>query len=205
MVSTARTPCIVRSTVSGSMPWRSAQRVQIRLVAAMLSTSVPSMSKRKAAKVRSVNMAGSGRYPGSRVTRVLLAATAHPKRPANWHNLPGLPCLSSMIRPGIGCPVDARKPCGFVQARGKDAQLIPHKDELTICFAHVAYQLQAQFERRKTGIASFQAWDREQLEQRIGTADVLVISGLWRNELLDSANRLRFIQSIGAGTDQFSR
>ena len=83
--------------------------------------------------------------------------------------------------------------------------MIPPKDELTICFAHVAYQLQAQFERRKTGIVSFQAWNREALEQRIGTADVLVISGLWRNELLDRAKRLRFIQSIGAGTDQFSR
>jgi phosphoglycerate dehydrogenase-like enzyme len=83
--------------------------------------------------------------------------------------------------------------------------LIPHKDRLTICFAHVAYQMQAQFERRRAGIASVQAWNREDLERRIGTADVLVISGLWRNELLDSAKRLRFIQSIGAGTDQFSR
>jgi phosphoglycerate dehydrogenase-like enzyme len=83
--------------------------------------------------------------------------------------------------------------------------LIPHKDELTICFAHVAYQMQAQFDRRQTGIASFQAWNREELERRIGEADVLVVSGLWRNELLDSAKRLRFIQSIGAGTDQFSR
>jgi phosphoglycerate dehydrogenase-like enzyme len=30
-----------------------------------------------------------------------------------------------------------------------------------------------------------------------------VISGLWRNDILDRASRLRFIQSIGAGTDQF--
>ena len=48
--------------------------------------------------------------------------------------------------------------------------MIPPKDKLTIGFAHVAYQLQARFERRQTGIATFQAWDREQLEQRIGTA-----------------------------------
>ena len=34
---------------------------------------------------------------------------------------------------------------------------------------------------------------------------MLVISGLWRNYLLQRAKRLRFIQSIGAGTDQFSR
>jgi phosphoglycerate dehydrogenase-like enzyme len=32
-----------------------------------------------------------------------------------------------------------------------------------------------------------------------------VISGLWQNQLLDLTKRLRFIQSIGAGTDQFAR
>jgi len=32
---------------------------------------------------------------------------------------------------------------------------------------------------------------------------VLVISGLWQDSLLDRAKKLRFIQSIGAGTDQF--
>ena len=83
--------------------------------------------------------------------------------------------------------------------------MLPVKDKTTICFAHVAYQLQAQFERRNAGIASFQAWSREELEQRIGDADVLVISGLWRNELLERAKKLQFIQSIGAGTDQFGR
>jgi D-2-hydroxyacid dehydrogenase (NADP+) len=34
---------------------------------------------------------------------------------------------------------------------------------------------------------------------------VLVVSGLWRNELLARASKLRFIQSIGAGVDQFDR
>ena len=83
--------------------------------------------------------------------------------------------------------------------------MLPSKENLTICFAHVAYQLQAQFERRNTGIASFQAWNREELEKRIGDADVLVVSGLWRNELIEPAKKLRFVQSIGAGTDQFGR
>ena len=36
-------------------------------------------------------------------------------------------------------------------------------------------------------------------------ADVLVVSGLWRNDLLPKAKKLRFIQSVGAGTDQFAR
>ena len=41
--------------------------------------------------------------------------------------------------------------------------------------------------------------------KRVSEADVLVISGLWQNLLLDGTKRLRFIQSIGAGTDQFPR
>jgi phosphoglycerate dehydrogenase-like enzyme len=83
--------------------------------------------------------------------------------------------------------------------------MIPARHELSICFAHVAYQLHAQFARRGAGIASSQAWSRDELDARIGEADVLVISGLWRNDLIERAKQLRFIQSIGAGTDQFSR
>jgi phosphoglycerate dehydrogenase-like enzyme len=83
--------------------------------------------------------------------------------------------------------------------------MIPPKDKLTICFAHVAYQLGPQFARRNTGINHFQVSSRDELDKRIGEADVLVISGLWRNELAELGKKLRFIQSIGAGTDQFSR
>ena len=83
--------------------------------------------------------------------------------------------------------------------------MLPSKDKLTICFAHVAYQLRQRFLSRDTGIESFEVRDAAALEQRIAAADVLVVSGLWRNELLPHAKRLRFIQSIGAGTDQFSR
>ena len=75
----------------------------------------------------------------------------------------------------------------------------------TICFAHVAYQLQERLALRGTGLASLQFRDRDSLAAGIAEADVLVVSGLWRNELLDHAPRLRFIQSIGAGTDQFPR
>lgn len=83
--------------------------------------------------------------------------------------------------------------------------MIPSRDKLTICFAHVAYQLQQRFLAHNTGIASFEVRDGAALDRRVGEADVLVISGLWRNDLLERATRLRFIQSIGAGTDQFSR
>src|SRR5262249_17474535 len=83
--------------------------------------------------------------------------------------------------------------------------MIPSSDNLAICFAHVAYQLHERFSVLATGIHSFAVRDADTLTQRIGEADVLVISGLWRNELLEHAQRLRFIQAIGAGTDQFPR
>jgi D-2-hydroxyacid dehydrogenase (NADP+) len=83
--------------------------------------------------------------------------------------------------------------------------VLPVKDKTTICFAHVAYQLQQQFALRNTGIASFEVRDYAELERRLGEADVLVISGLWRDALVEHAAKLRFIQSVGAGTDQFGR
>ncbi len=83
--------------------------------------------------------------------------------------------------------------------------VLPSKDQTTICFAHVAYQMQQQFARRNAGVASFEVRDYAELERRIGEADVLVISGLWRDALTGHAGKLRFIQSIGAGTDQFGR
>lgn len=79
----------------------------------------------------------------------------------------------------------------------------PTKRDLNICFAHAAYQMAATFERRETGLRHFQVWNWDELANRIGEANILVISGLWRNDLLALAPELRFIQSIGAGYDQF--
>lgn len=79
----------------------------------------------------------------------------------------------------------------------------PGREALTICFAHVAYQLERRFGARDTGITHFEVRDGEALAARLPEADVLVISGLWRNTLLEDAPRLRWIQSIGAGYDQF--
>jgi phosphoglycerate dehydrogenase-like enzyme len=83
--------------------------------------------------------------------------------------------------------------------------MIPPSDKLNICFAHVAYRLQERFSALNTGIASFEVRDADTLAARLPEADVLVISGLWRNTLLEHAGKLRFIQAIGAGTDQFPR
>ncbi|MDE0181134.1 MAG: D-2-hydroxyacid dehydrogenase [Caldilineaceae bacterium] len=80
---------------------------------------------------------------------------------------------------------------------------IPTPEKLTICFAHVAYQLELIFARRQTNLRNFQVWTAADLAARLPEADVLVISGLWQNDLLDCAPRLGFIQSIGAGIEQF--
>ena len=81
----------------------------------------------------------------------------------------------------------------------------PSKNDLTICFAHVAYRMADRFAARNMGIRHFQATSLEELTVRIGDADVLSISGLWRNNLIARAPKLKFIQSISSGTDQYSR
>lgn len=81
----------------------------------------------------------------------------------------------------------------------------PDKSDLQILFAHVAYNFAEPFTARGSGLKFIEAKSAAELDARIADADLLVISGLWKNELAAKAPRLRFIQSIGAGTDQFSR
>ena len=85
------------------------------------------------------------------------------------------------------------------------ARPLPAKDRLKICFAHVAYRMGERFALRNTGMQSFEVRTLEELSGRIGEADVLLVSGLWRNEMIAKAPRLAFIQSISAGLDQYSR
>ncbi len=79
----------------------------------------------------------------------------------------------------------------------------PDKSELRILFSHAAYQMAHCFSLRNTQISHSQAWSTEDTQAQLPEADVLVISGFWQDEYLDHANCLRYIQSIGAGYDQF--
>ena len=79
----------------------------------------------------------------------------------------------------------------------------PALSEITIQFSHVAYPLEEEFSRRDTGISHYQTWTPEESRARMPEADVLVVSGFWDNALLEVANRLKYIQSVGAGFDQF--
>ena len=81
--------------------------------------------------------------------------------------------------------------------------MIPAKEEMTIGFAHAAYRFKERFELRNTSIRCFEVRTREDIDRRMGEADVLVISGLWHNGLIDLAGKLHFIQAISSGTDFF--
>ncbi len=74
---------------------------------------------------------------------------------------------------------------------------------INIQFSHVAYQMEPRFAARNSGIGNWQTWSPAETADRIKDADVLVVSGFWKNALLENAPRLKFIQSIGAGYDQF--
>lgn len=83
--------------------------------------------------------------------------------------------------------------------------MLPPRDQLTVCFAHVAYRFGDRFALRNTGINFVEVRDRAGLDAAIGQADVLVCSGLWRNDLPQIAPKLKFVQSASAGTDQYDR
>jgi phosphoglycerate dehydrogenase-like enzyme len=73
-----------------------------------------------------------------------------------------------------------------------------------ICFAHPAYQLAAAYPAGQ-GDRVIVARNAGELKAALPETEVLVVSGLWRNEYAEAAPNLRFIQSVSAGTDQFSR
>ncbi len=83
--------------------------------------------------------------------------------------------------------------------------MFPTRDSLTICFAHAAYRMKDRFELRDTGIKCFEVRAYDDLVKRIGEADVVLASGMWKNDLIPHAPKLKFIQSISSGMDQYSR
>jgi phosphoglycerate dehydrogenase-like enzyme len=83
--------------------------------------------------------------------------------------------------------------------------MLPPKDRLKICFAHAAYRMAERFQLRNAGIDHLEVRTAEDLTRQLPEADVLVVSMMWRNELLGGAKRLSFIQSISAGTDQYDK
>src|SRR5262245_53022057 len=83
--------------------------------------------------------------------------------------------------------------------------MLPAKDQLKICFAHAAYRMADRFALRNTGLAHVEVRTADDLAQVLPEADVLVVSMMWRNELAATAGKLKFIQSISAGTDHYDK
>ncbi len=79
----------------------------------------------------------------------------------------------------------------------------PYPENTTVHFAHVAYRMEERYAARNPQVNYFQTWTSEETISRINDADVFVVSGFWDNDLLERASKLKYIQSIGAGFDQF--
>lgn len=76
-------------------------------------------------------------------------------------------------------------------------------DRWTIGICHPAYRIGPMLCERLPEARVFQKSAREEIRPRMHDVDILVISGAWRDDLLNDATRLRWIQSIGVGINQF--
>jgi phosphoglycerate dehydrogenase-like enzyme len=83
--------------------------------------------------------------------------------------------------------------------------MLPPKDQIKIGFAHPAYRLAERFEARNGAITHVEVRTPEALAAHLPECDVLLVSMLWKNALAAQARKLKFIQSISAGIDQYDR
>ena len=82
---------------------------------------------------------------------------------------------------------------------------MPASKDLNVLFAHVAYEFAEPFTARRTGMSFEIARNLAELEAKIPNADILSVSMMWKNELAPKAKKLKLIQSISAGTDQYDK
>jgi len=75
----------------------------------------------------------------------------------------------------------------------------------TLLFAHVAYRFAERYAARGGSLPVIEATSLAELEAKVEQADVLLVSGLWRNHMAKAGGRLKFIQSISAGVDQYDK
>lgn len=76
-------------------------------------------------------------------------------------------------------------------------------ERLRILFAHPAYRLGEALERARPGLAWKIARDTDAMLAMASEADVMILSGFWRDALLEAAPNLAFVQSISAGINQY--
>ncbi len=83
--------------------------------------------------------------------------------------------------------------------------MFPSRADTRILFMHGAYQMAARFAARDTGIAHVQVKTAEEALAHIADVDVVCVSMAWKNDLIAKAPKLRFVQSISAGIDQYDQ
>lgn len=83
--------------------------------------------------------------------------------------------------------------------------MLPSRHDITIGFAHVAYNCADRLALRGTGLRAIEARNAAEMEAMLPQIDVLSLSGMWRNDIPPKAPKLKFVQSMSAGTDQYDR
>jgi phosphoglycerate dehydrogenase-like enzyme len=83
--------------------------------------------------------------------------------------------------------------------------ILPEADKITICFAHGAYDMKPVFDGRDYGVTTIQVDNYADLEKVIPEVDVLVTSMMWKNDLLPRATKLKYLQSVSSGTNQYDK
>lgn len=75
--------------------------------------------------------------------------------------------------------------------------------DLTIGVCHSAYQIEPVIRDRLPEVRVFQEYTTEAMRPRMPEVDVLAVSGAWHDSLLADADKLKWIQAIGVGYNQF--
>ena len=83
------------------------------------------------------------------------------------------------------------------------ARTLPERSDIVVLFAHAAYRLGECLARRNTGIGYIETRTPDEARAHLGRADIVCASMMWRNEWLDAAPRLGYVQSVSAGMNQF--
>jgi phosphoglycerate dehydrogenase-like enzyme len=74
---------------------------------------------------------------------------------------------------------------------------------MTVGVCHTAYPIETYIRKRLPEVRVFQEYSTDAMRPRMPEVDVLVISGAWQDSLLDTADKLKWIQAIGVGYNQF--
>ena len=80
---------------------------------------------------------------------------------------------------------------------------LPARADTVVLFAHAAYRLGDALKARNTGLKYLEARSPDEALARIGEANIVSVSMMWRNEWLAQAPKLTFVQSISAGMNQY--